>query len=133
MNKIKYGSIIIIITTIIHISLNRYFINSNLYIINTGTFLSIFQHIKYLSFWLNAVGILIICTFLMYSLKADNIKFYTYLLLLLGGIYNLFDRILLGGVVDYFHFFNISMFNFADCLIVGGIVVYLLIQIKENK
>ena len=44
-----------------------------------------------------------------------------------GGIGNLIDRIMLGKVIDYidlnfFPFQNFAIFNFADCLVVVGVI-----------
>lgn len=44
------------------------------------------------------------------------------LLVLLGGMSNLIDRIIFGSVTDYFLFFNRSAVNVADGMVLAGII-----------
>ena len=43
-----------------------------------------------------------------------------YLLIMVGGLSNLFDRLTYGYVVDMIRFFDISVFNLADVMIMIG-------------
>ena len=45
------------------------------------------------------------------------------LLILAGAIGNAIDRLIYGCVIDYIHFFSISIFNFADILISIGAIL----------
>lgn len=60
-------------------------------------------------------------------------------IILAGGAGNLFDRAFRGYVVDYLHatFIDFPVFNFADCLVVCGVIlmiVYLLfIEGRQKK
>lgn len=58
--------------------------------------------------------------------------------LILGGVLgNLIDRIRLGGVVDYiglkFGSYHYPIFNFADMMIVFGVVLIMVETIKDVK
>ena len=54
-------------------------------------------------------------------------------LIILGGLSNLFDRIIFGYVIDWLRvfFLPISIFNIADLMIVGGIITLIGILIKN--
>ena len=57
-------------------------------------------------------------------------------LLLSGGISNIYDRFIHGGVVDYIYWhcwFDFAIFNLADVLIDIAVVLILLINYMENK
>lgn len=49
-------------------------------------------------------------------------------LILSGGVGNLIDRIARGYVVDYLHFkaINFAIFNFADCCVVIGTILFII-------
>jgi signal peptidase II len=56
---------------------------------------------------------------------------------LLGGLSNLVDRVILGGTIDYLIFFDLSAVNLADGMIVGGALAAYLgwrrVEIKPKK
>lgn len=57
-------------------------------------------------------------------------------LILAGGISNIFDRFIHGGVVDYIYWhcgFEFAVFNFADVIINIGVGLILLISYLDNK
>ena len=56
--------------------------------------------------------------------KKDFLLMMSFSLIILGGLSNLFDRIILGYVVDWIRvfFLPISIFNIADLMIIGGIL-----------
>lgn len=45
---------------------------------------------------------------------------------ILGALSNLMDRFAYGYVIDYFHFFNLSVFNLADSMIIFGVLPFAL-------
>lgn len=53
--------------------------------------------------------------------------------ILAGGISNLIDRIVRGGVMDFIHIKNFAVFNLADCYIVIGWILMILFLIKFKK
>jgi signal peptidase II len=63
-------------------------------------------------------AILFLIFFLLRKEKIKKILRYIPLLLILGAISNIFDRIYYGYVIDYFSFFNYSFFNIADLMII---------------
>lgn len=71
-----------------------------------------------------ALGVLI---YLIYRSKLN----WSYLFIIAGGISNLFDRVIYGAVVDYINFLDIIWFNLADLYINIGILVILVLLIKE--
>lgn len=54
-------------------------------------------------------------------------------MILAGGISNLIDRILQGGVVDFISIKNFAIVNIADCYIVIGWVLLIIFLIKFNQ
>ena len=57
-------------------------------------------------------------------------------LILAGGISNIYDRFIHGGVVDYIYWhcgFDFAVFNFADVIIDIGVVLILFINYKVSK
>jgi signal peptidase II len=57
-------------------------------------------------------------------------------LLMGGGISNLLDRFLHGGVVDYVYWhcgFDFAIFNFADVMIDLGVLLILIISFRNDK
>jgi len=57
-------------------------------------------------------------------------------LILGGGVSNLLDRFMHGGVVDYVYWhcgFDFAIFNFADVMIDLGVVIILWLSFKKDK
>jgi signal peptidase II len=53
--------------------------------------------------------------------------------IVLGAESNLVDRLIYGGVIDYFKFGQLSSFNLADALIVLGLALWLLREIFNGN
>ncbi|MCX6739686.1 MAG: signal peptidase II [Candidatus Parcubacteria bacterium] len=69
-----------------------------------------------------------------HNLKAGNIKlFWASSLVIAGALSNLIDRFALGFVVDYINIHIWPIFNLADCLIVAGVLVYIVSEFKVTK
>ena len=55
-------------------------------------------------------------------------------MMLVGGAVNIWDRVSGGGVRDYWGWFNGAIYNnVADCLIVGGLFVFILELWKDKS
>lgn len=156
MKKDKVKFVIIIFTLIIIDQIIKYFININ----NTYMPISIIKNVLQINFIQNfgiafgfardSKSIFVIANFIIIgvilkflftqSKSLNNIKKGLLAIIVAGGIGNLIDRIFRGYVVDYIDItpiINYPVFNFADILIVVGIVCFAIYVIKdiidENK
>lgn len=88
-----------------------YFLNPSLF------FLPVFPWIQWL-----ALAVLIIL--ILYSQSKTNLILNPYNLIpiIFGGISNVFDRFMYGGVIDVIHIRGLATINIADVLIFVGIV-----------
>lgn len=108
------------------------------YVENTGAAFGLFKN----SIWLiTAVSIAAFAVILVLLFRYKAHTFFSYgaaVLLLAGGIGNLVDRLCYGFVVDFIHvlFFD-YIFNFADCCVTVGAVLFvvhaLLISHREKQ
>lgn len=57
----------------------------------------------------------------------------SYWLIIAGGLSNLFDRVVYGFVVDMIDFFNLSVFNLSDVMIMSGCGLILLITFFDHQ
>lgn len=100
-------------------------------VINTGISFGIFNNIPYGQYILSSIVLLIII-FLLYLLWKSNNKYdiFIYSVIIAGGIGNLYDRIIFGGVFDFLDFhigeYHWPAFNVADSLICIGVSLLLL-------
>lgn len=76
--------------------------------------------------WLNIIIIFIIIAliylFILNIKKAAGLEAVLYLAVIFGAASNLYDRLKLGYVIDYFSLKYFSVFNLADGLILFGVV-----------
>jgi|APSaa5957512622_1039677.scaffolds.fasta_scaffold73535_2 signal peptidase II len=81
-------------------------------------------------------------TFLLYILFSqllislrDNNKYTSlgYLLITLGGLSNIFDRIIYGYVIDMIPLISISVFNVADVMILFGCTLVFVQLLNKKK
>jgi len=98
-----------------------------------------FSMFSFLEGNLKYIQIAILCIGFVY-LMFNKELFYSYYipvaLLLAGGISNIYDRFIHGGVVDYVYWhcgFDFAIFNLADVLIDIAVVLILWISYKESK
>ncbi|MCF7798623.1 signal peptidase II [Candidatus Woesearchaeota archaeon] len=102
------------------------------FIINTGSLFSLFDSV-------NAINIIFIIIslfalgFLIYYVEQEK-KYLLGIGLLLGGILgNLFDRIFVGGVIDWINFHIWPVFNLADAAIVTGVIVTIIMVLRDDR
>lgn len=97
------------------------------YLENTGVAFGLLKNMSWLYIPMTIVGCGVIIVMLF---RYKHHTFWSYsaiTLILAGGIGNLVDRIVLGYVVDFFnvHFFPF-IFNFADCCVVVGAILFVI-------
>ena len=106
------------------------------YVLNDGAAFSLFASRTYL-----LILIALICLFfIIYELKNnldDRMLSIGYSLALAGLLGNFLDRLIDGYIIDYLSFkilgYNYPIFNFADILIVVGIIVVIIKEILKER
>ncbi len=102
------------------------------YVENTGAAFSFFEGQRWLLVGLTGLAVLLMLYLLAFRRLKNRVIIWHVAVILAGGVGNLIDRIFRGGsVIDYveFKFINFAIFNFADCMVVLGVIsllVYLL-------
>ncbi len=89
-------------------------------------------NLKYIQIAIMLIGII----YLLFNKKVFEEYYIPASLLLAGGISNIYDRFLHGGVVDYVYWhcwFDFAIFNLADVLIDIAVVLILYISYKSDK
>lgn len=108
------------------------------YVENTGAAFGLFKNVMWLIILITVVAVAAISLLLFRYQSHTFFSYASCALLIAGGIGNLLDRILYGFVVDYIHvlFFD-YIFNFADCCVTVGAVLFvihvLLISVREKQ
>jgi signal peptidase II len=93
---------------------------------NPGIAFGVFINQTFLYFITISI-LLILILFLIKSYKEKNLNLILALtLIIFGAISNFADRLIYAGVIDFIKFFSISTFNFADGLIVFGIIFWMI-------
>ena len=106
------------------------------YVLNDGAAFSLFASRTYL-----LILIALICLFfIIYELKNnldDRVLSIGYSLVLTGLLGNFLDRLIDGYIIDYLSFkiftYNFPIFNFADILIVVGIIIVMIKEILKER
>ena len=95
----------------------KLFKNPNLYFISFNSNL--------LYFLIGTALLLFLFLFFKSGQKKDFFLTTGFSLIILGGLSNFFDRIFFGYVIDWIKIFilPISIFNIADLMIIGGIII----------
>lgn len=114
--------------------INNFF--SLTYVLNDGAAFSLFASRTYL-----LILIALICLFfIIYELKNnldDRVLSIGYSLVLAGLLGNFLDRLMDGYIIDYLSFkiftYNFPIFNFADILIVVGIIIVIIKEILKER
>jgi lipoprotein signal peptidase len=95
------------------------------YIFNKGVSFGLLANSN-LSLLLSIIALLAL-VYLIYKSKINS----KYMLIIAGGVSNLLDRVIYGAVIDYLNFMNIIWFNLADIYINLGILLIVIVLIKE--
>ena len=105
---------------------------------NSGISFGIFNGIKFMSYVIMSINILISYILILNIIKSNNYTESISLSLILGGaIGNIFDRFYRGSVIDFIDFhikdYHWPAFNIADSSVFIGIIIYILYDIFKNK
>lgn len=107
------------------------------YVKNIGAAFSILEGNTILLIVVSIIALILIYLFLIKNHKLSSLEIFSYSLLIGGIIGNLIDRILYHHVIDFIHFeifnYHFPIFNIADVAIVIGIMIMILIILKEDK
>ena len=101
---------------------------------NTGIAFGLNENNVILIILVNIVILGIIIKFLKENMdKIDMLEFISLILVLVGGVGNLIDRIFRGHVIDFINInlFNFPVFNMADIYITVGAIILLIVIIKQ--
>ncbi len=104
--------------------------------LNKGVAFSMFA---FLGEYLKYIQIALICGVVIYLIREKQIlKDFSIAIgcILAGGVSNILDRFLHGGVVDYIHWhcwFDYPIFNFADIAVSLGVAIILYLSFFKKK
>lgn len=106
------------------------------YVLNDGAAFSLFASRTYILIFIALICLL----FIIYELKNnldDRVLSVGYSLALAGLLGNFIDRLIDGYVIDYLSFkifgYNYPIFNFADMLIVIGVIIVVIKEILKER
>ena len=113
------------------------FLNINL-IWNGGVAFGLFSFDEKKSYNILTILILIVILVIIFMIiKSEGLKKYSLLMILGGGLGNLFDRIFYSAVPDFFDFhvgnLHWFVFNFADVFITLGVIFMILLELTNNN
>ena len=77
--------------------------------------------------------ILVIMAMAMDLVKKRDILALPLLFVISGAASNLYDRLIYGYVIDYLDLSYFTVFNLADVMISTGLIVFLLLVLKQKK
>lgn len=111
-----------------HIYVNDYF--NIVKVINTGVSFGMFRNLAYAQLILSIITLTIVAFVAYFLLKVKTkYRMITYSLIIAGGLGNVYDRILFGGVFDFLDFhigvYHWPAFNVADSIICIGVFLLL--------
>lgn len=87
--------------------------------INKGISFAFWQNIPW---WIVALFLLVVVVFLVF--ERQKLAKLALIFIVTGGMFNLWQRLLYGGVVDNLSFFGLLYNNLADYLIMFGLFLY---------
>ena len=105
------------------------------YVHNTGAAFSILQNQKYLLIFIGLLALILLDKYITSLKNISKLEEVSYALIIGGIIGNLLDRIFYSSVIDYLLFkfgkFSYPIFNLADACIVVGIILLIIVYIKD--
>ena len=107
------------------------------YLENSGAAFGIFQNMTWFFSVATVIITVVISVYLYKNNPVHSLVRTSAIMIIAGGFGNLIDRLFLGFVVDFIHvmFFD-YIFNFADCLVVVGVclfIIYTLFIMKDSE
>lgn len=122
-------------TNLVDISVINNFFNLT-YVRNTGGAWGIFSNNTILLVIVSIIVFLVLIKSIYDEKKESKQVMLSYSFLLGGLVGNLIDRIVRGYVVDYLHFYynsyHFPVFNFADIIIVVGVILMIINIVMED-
>lgn len=79
------------------------------------------------------IALLAAVTVIILTKKKHYISKAGLVLVLVGGLHNLYQRVVYNCVVDNINFFDLFMFNLSDLSISSGVVLILIDLLKDGK
>lgn len=73
------------------------------------------------------------CLLFLAVYKKDLVSAFCMMLIALGAISNLIDRMIYGFVIDYFDVRFFSVLNLADIMITLGVMIFIVFSFYSNK
>lgn len=146
-NIYSYAVIVLMIDQIIKLIVSNHLIElkevtiiknffSLFYVHNTGAAFSILQNQKYLLIIIGLIALVLLDKYITSLKDASKLEQVSYALIIGGIIGNLLDRIFYSSVIDYLLFkfgsYNFPIFNLADSCIVVGVILLIIVYIKES-
>lgn len=103
------------------------------YVENRGAVFGFMQGSNYIMAGISIVICVALISYLIKLIKDGKTPGLGIYMVIAGGISNVIDRLARGYVVDFIDTPFIATFNIADSLIVLGVILILLSQLKESK
>lgn len=105
------------------------------YVENTGAAFNSFDGQRWFLIGLTSLAILAMIGLLVFRKIKNPVLIWHFAVIIAGGLGNLVDRIFRGSVIDYIElkFINFAIFNFADCMVVVGMISLLIYIVFLDK
>ena len=124
--NMKLGQTIPVIRNVFHIT----------YVMNEGAAFSIFSGKQTFLVIITAAALLAVIIYIAVKRPKNPLIMTSLTMILAGGTGNLYDRIVLNGVRDFFDFriINFAVFNIADIFVVcGALLLVLYLWLSDEK
>lgn len=104
------------------------------YVENYGAAFSILQNKQLFLIIMTSIFLVVVAYLMLKKAKGNRLFLASLTLILAGGLGNLIDRVFRGFVIDYIQFlpFDFPIFNFADCCVVVGTILFMLYIVLDE-